>query len=146
MIRTYKKWWLLRFLSWDCSRHVADQNTQDIKNGLQLGVDKAAFLDTLSKLVPSNQKLTSRELNVKLAEYHSIISSCIHDGYIDLIPTPNKLSGFAIRVSYLGDDFTSWGGLINLLWQKMKGVGALIAWFTTIAITIITTYIATKSN
>jgi hypothetical protein len=137
MIRTCKKWWLLRNLSNDCLGHITIQNTEEIKKGMWLGVDRTAYLDTLSKL-PSNKKLNSEKLNIKLQEYNSIIESLIKDGYILLSPT-DKLSGRCLSVSYLGDDMLSYTGLINLLWQKCLGVWGLIAWIITIILSIFLT-------
>ncbi len=99
MRRLFKMRWLLKNLKSDCLGHIAVQDIQAIKNRFLLGVDRGVYVDTLSKL-PKNQKLNSSELAFKLEDYQNIIDTCVEQGLIQVIETPNKLSGVAIKVSH----------------------------------------------
>ena len=97
-----KRWWILRFLKWDWLRHISNQNSEHLKNGLILGVFRNAFLDTLSK-ESRNQKLSKDSLNKRLAEYNALIDSCRDD---KLIFEEKDSNGQPyIRVSHFGYDF-----------------------------------------
>ncbi len=108
MVRECQKYWLLKNLrDADIGGHIENHDTEALKMGASLSVDRGAYLDTLSNL-PKNKRLSKGKLNRKIETYKSIIDSCIHEGLIIQLDKQNTIpTGITIRVSHLGDDYIS---------------------------------------
>lgn len=124
MIRSIKRWWLLRHLRNNCWDHLVQQDIELIKNGVQVGVLRSAYLETL-KTLPRNQKLDEEKLKKRVDVYNSLINSAINEGLIIAFKRGEDQKD-CIKVSFLGDDYLSmyWH---KATWNSPIGTGIIIA-------------------
>ena len=158
MIRIIKEWWLIRQLYAECQNHEKGLAEEVLIHNSRFVIARDAMIAQVAKnsirrfswILRWRRKINQEKLNKRIREYQSIMDTCLRDDYVCV--DTNELkddSGVIInanrpfiRTTDLGDSFMSFSSLTIALGKQLSTIGIIVAWFISLALTGLGTYLA----